>query len=75
KRATATKALFLCTQRASNTSGNTTLSFTVETDLLSAGEPVGQLLQAAHHSLIPEVVREVKSKPSPSDPPFISREY
>lgn len=34
------------------------LSFKVETDLLSAGEPVGQLLQAAHHSLIPEVVRE-----------------
>lgn len=29
-----------------------------DTNLLSAGEPVGQLLQTAHHSLIPEVIRE-----------------
>lgn len=27
-------------------------------DLFSTGQPVGQLLQAAHHPLVPEVVRE-----------------
>lgn len=27
-----------------------------QSDLVSAGEPVGQLLQAAHHPLIPEVI-------------------
>lgn len=28
------------------------------TDLVSTGQPVGQILQAAHHPLVPEVVRE-----------------
>lgn len=28
------------------------------TDLVSAGQPVCQLLQATHHPLVPEVVRE-----------------
>lgn len=28
------------------------------TDLVSTGQPVGQLLQAPHHPLIPEVIRK-----------------
>lgn len=30
----------------------------MRTDLVSTGQPVGQLLQAAHHPLVPEVVWE-----------------
>lgn len=29
-----------------------------KTDLVATGQPVGQILQAAHHPLVPEVVRE-----------------
>lgn len=30
----------------------------ISTDLISEGKPVGHLFEAAHHALIPEVVRK-----------------